>query len=224
VYKAWKHKLAFDIGDHNFETGVLYASHVEKVHPFCQDFSCLFPNFLIVMFLTLHGLPSLHGLKTVLSRTVERKVPADCFPTRHRDGKYVLQTADIEDLHDILLAENKLYDRLAREFSRANAKCWSHCDWFLYSSMEALATPKVRRIQGWQRRVGPSTLTDIIVSELKNSRTSSTPELQKQNVELRYKHFFEFIFRIVERRKSTTLTGIYSWKNDYFGSNSFSLL
>jgi hypothetical protein len=31
VYKAWKNNLSFDLGMHNFEEGILYASHVAKV-------------------------------------------------------------------------------------------------------------------------------------------------------------------------------------------------
>ncbi len=54
--------------------------------------------------------------KAVLTPS-KRPTPVDKFPNRARDGSYSLNTQDFEDLHLLLLADNKCYRRVARESS-----------------------------------------------------------------------------------------------------------
>ncbi len=60
------------------------------------------------------NLPRFSSLNDVLSQTA-RSAPVDKFPSRARDGAYLLTPKDFEDLHLILLAINSRYRRVARE-------------------------------------------------------------------------------------------------------------
>jgi hypothetical protein len=65
------------------------------------------------------SVPRFQFLEAVLSQP-KKSSPVDKFPSRARDGLYLLNSGDFEDIHSILLSACACYQRLAKEFHLFN--------------------------------------------------------------------------------------------------------